>query len=427
MQNMTKNSLIALLCSSMMAATAWPQDIEWLKDAEQIEADAEGAARQHLDAAKELLEAAGVPSQEERDQAADWLQEAERELGRRHGEAAKQGARDTIDSIAENRIGAENYLERAKAAVEKGKAGQKLDPDVEPMFALITLGMGDSTIINLLREAEQMETPVIFVVRGFDPDDGGLQGLVEQVLDINEFEIEFQMHVNPTMFRQVEAERAPVFIREVESGAVKIRRGAVNLHAALESMDDDSIDLKIGETYEIEEPDLLDVIEQRIKQVDGEKLMAEARERSKKRLLKAPENLPVAQETGSYLVDPTITLRSDIATPDGHVIAPAGTVVNPLEHAPWTRQYVFFDATVDWQVDQAEQWSNEAGVMTTFIANRLPNDEAKRKALGQRLNAHVHLLNALIIRRMDLRAVPSRAQQDGMMVRVDTAREGDQT
>lgn len=421
MRTMAKNSLIGFLCFWMASATVWAQDIEWLKEAEQIKADAEAAASQHREEAQGLLDAVDVPDAHDRAEAGRWARDVEAELGQRHGQEARESARATIDSIAQNRLQAENYLERAKAAIEKGKGGRELPPGVEPMYALITLGMGEATILNLLREAEQMDTPVIFVVRGFDPDAGGIQLLIEQVLEINKFEIQFEMHVNPTMFRQVDAVRAPVFIREGEPGTVKIRRGAANLHAALESMEKPELDIQIGETFEIEEPDLLDVIHQRIDTVDGEQLMADARERAKERLLRAPKDLPIATESESYLVDPAITLQSDIATPDGTIIAPAGTTVNPLEFAPWTRQYVIFDATVDWQITQAYEWAQDARVMTTFIANRLPQDEDDRIALGERLNAHVHLLDELIVRRMDIRAVPSRARQEGMMVRIETA------
>src|SRR5699024_8545249 len=111
--------------------------------------------------------------------------------------------------------------------------------------------------------------------------------------------------------------------------------------------------LTIGETFEIAEPDFLDVIEERIAQVDGDQIVADARERVSKSLLRSTESLPVAEESASYLVDPEVQLKSDIATPDGRIIAAAGTTINPLEVAPWTRQYIIFDATADWQVEQA--------------------------------------------------------------------------
>lgn len=394
-------------------------------DAHQLKEQLEAQAKAMLAEADELLEAAQEAADDgERVENLEWLQEvADTAFGNSGPESAIEVASDLIDEVAQGQLGAEDYMQRARQAIEQGQGGAPLEDGVEPLYALITMGMGKTAIRNLLEEAEKMDMPVIFVLRGYDPDSGGIQNVVEEILAINEYEIEFEAHINPSMFNQAGVERVPAFLHEEESGVVKIRRGAVNLHAALESMSSDELDLVIGETFEIKEPNLLDMIHERIHTLDADQIVRDATQRAKSRLLKAPEELPVAIENESYLVDPAIELTSDIAMPDGTVVAEAGTQVNPLEVAPWREQYVVFDATSQWQVEVAQRWADEASMPTVFISTRLPEDPAERKALGERLDSHVHLLDGLIVERMNLQAIPSRARQDGLHVRIDTEKQ----
>ena len=104
-----------------------------------------------------------------------------------------------------------------------------------------------------------------------------------------------------------------------------------------------------GATWPVAEPDLLIQIETRLLQMQQSgalvRLEEEARIRAR-RQLEEPEPVPgiaPATEERSRPFDPAITVARDIRTPDGTLIATAGTQVNPLEHLPLTRALLFID------------------------------------------------------------------------------------
>ena len=104
-----------------------------------------------------------------------------------------------------------------------------------------------------------------------------------------------------------------------------------------------------GATWPVAEPDLLEEIETRLIDMrrSGElaRLEDEARERARRRL-EEPEPVPgiaPARELRSRPFDPAIVVARDIRTPDGILIAAAGTRLNPLERLPLTRDLIFVD------------------------------------------------------------------------------------
>ncbi len=104
-----------------------------------------------------------------------------------------------------------------------------------------------------------------------------------------------------------------------------------------------------GATWPVAEPDLLVEIEARLLDMqrsgDLARLEEEARTRARQSL-EEPESVPgiaPAGEQRSRLFDPAITVARDIRTPDGVLIAAAGTRVNPLKRLPLTRDLIFID------------------------------------------------------------------------------------
>ena len=104
-----------------------------------------------------------------------------------------------------------------------------------------------------------------------------------------------------------------------------------------------------GETWAIAEPDLLAVLENRLRELERTGALAaienKARARARERV-EAPE--PVAGITPasthrSRLVDPSVVLDRDIHLPDGTVFAAAGTRLNPLDYTPLSRDLLFVD------------------------------------------------------------------------------------
>ena len=104
-----------------------------------------------------------------------------------------------------------------------------------------------------------------------------------------------------------------------------------------------------GASWAIAEPDLLEEIEARLLEMQRSgalaRFEAEARERAR-RTLEEPEPVPgivPAREQRSRLFDPAIVVERDIRTPNGTLIAAAGTRISPLERIETTRDLLFVD------------------------------------------------------------------------------------
>ncbi|MXY42312.1 MAG: type-F conjugative transfer system protein TraW [Rhodospirillaceae bacterium] len=171
-----------------------------------------------------------------------------------------------------------------------------------------------------------------------------------------------------------------------------------------------------GATWPVAEPDLLIQIETRLLQMQQSgalvRLEEEARIRAR-RQLEEPEPVPgiaPATEERSRPFDPAITVARDIRTPDGTLIAAAGTRVNPLEHLPLTRALLFIDGRREAEIAWALAHDRPAKIV--LLAGR-PFDLMRRHRrpfffdTGGRLAAH-----------FGIAATPTLVVQDGSRLRL---------
>ena len=171
-----------------------------------------------------------------------------------------------------------------------------------------------------------------------------------------------------------------------------------------------------GATWAIAEPDLLEAIEARLLEMQGSGELArfedEARERAR-RTLEEPEPVPgiaLATRERSRLFDPAIVVERDIRTPDGTLIAAAGTRINPLERIEMTRDLLFVDGRRVAEVAWALAHENPAKIV--LLAGR-PLELMRKHGRpfffdqGGRLAA-----------RLGLRFTPSLVEQAGTRLRI---------
>ena len=175
-----------------------------------------------------------------------------------------------------------------------------------------------------------------------------------------------------------------------------------------------------GATWPVAEPDLLLEIETRLLEMqrsgDLARLEEEARTRAR-RSLEEPEPAPgiaLARRERSRPFDPAITVAQDIRTPDGTLIAAAGTRVNPLKRLPLTRDLIFVDgrreAEIAWALARERKGGRPAKIV--LLAGR-PLDLMRRHRrpfffdTGGRLAAH-----------FGIAATPTLVEQDGAMLRL---------
>ena len=171
-----------------------------------------------------------------------------------------------------------------------------------------------------------------------------------------------------------------------------------------------------GATWPVAEPDLLEQIEARLREMErsGElaRLEQEARANARRKL-EEPDPVPgIAPATRERvrLWDPAITVARDIRTPDGTLIAAAGTRVNPLERTTLVRDLLFVDGRREAEIAWALSHDRPAKIV--LLAGR-PLELMRRHRRpfffdqGGRLAA-----------RFGLRFTPSLAEQAGSQLRI---------
>ena len=171
-----------------------------------------------------------------------------------------------------------------------------------------------------------------------------------------------------------------------------------------------------GATWPVAEPDLLAQIEARLIEMERSGALARLEEEARanaRRKLEEPDPLPgiaPATRERSRLWDPAITVARDIRTPDGALIAAAGTRVNPLERMTLARDLLFVDGRREAEIAWALAHDRAAKIV--LLAGR-PLDLMRRHARpfffdqGGRLAA-----------RFGLRFTPSLVEQAGSRLRI---------
>ena len=172
----------------------------------------------------------------------------------------------------------------------------------------------------------------------------------------------------------------------------------------------------LGETWRIEEPDLLAQVETALTELErsGElaRLNDAARVRARERLEAPPAVAGIAPATAprTWLFDPAITVTEDILGPNGVVIAAAGTRIEPLAHRPLTQRLLFIDGTrpaeVEWALAQATP------TRIVLLAGR-PFDLARTHG-----RAFYFDQAGTLAERFGLSATPSRIRQEGLKLRI---------
>ena len=283
------------------------------------------------------------------------------------------------------------------------------------------MSMPEAALRSLFLEAvrDPALPPTVFVLRGWQPPDiNGVVGRLNKVFpDADSLKALPNVQINPTLFRDTEIKVVPTFVTQQRNGRWGRLMGTTSLADALEKIQTDQYEgTKFGSTYEIEEPDILALIEQRLANVDWQSQVEKARAGVFKRT--TGEALPQANKDDSYLVDLTVTVNQDLAGTTGEVFAHQGETVNPFDYMTVQTRYVFFDANSPAQRGVARQWMKQYPY-TTLISTVPVEDRAGRAAMLKEMGQPVHEINPALINRFSLRQVPAVAYQEGRMLRVD--------
>jgi conjugal transfer pilus assembly protein TraW len=177
----------------------------------------------------------------------------------------------------------------------------------------------------------------------------------------------------------------------------------------------------IGPTYEISEPHLLQMIEQRLREKErsGElgRLEAQVRKRSIATVKNPPPvtGLRATDAVRTFYFDPSFTLDRNLLGPQGELLFAAGTRKNPLEVVSLSRHLLFFDARDPRQVGRARQ-------LITLYQGRVKPILVGGSYLDLMQSWHLPVYydqQGLLTRRLGITQVPALVSQDGLRLRID--------
>jgi conjugal transfer pilus assembly protein TraW len=169
-----------------------------------------------------------------------------------------------------------------------------------------------------------------------------------------------------------------------------------------------------GPVKPVTEPDLIEELQRRLAALDLGKLREVAVARYWQRVAFA--ELPVAAESRTRAVDPTITAPREVRAADGTLLVRAGDTLNPLDRLPFTQRLVIFDASDERQVATARRLGREAGERrVVYLASRLDRRSGWEglASLEDALDAPVYLLTPEVRERFALERVPAFVEARG--------------
>lgn len=177
----------------------------------------------------------------------------------------------------------------------------------------------------------------------------------------------------------------------------------------------------IGTTYSIDEPDMLEWIEKRVKaKVDsGEVLRYQQQQAEKmKKKLSNPEPLKMVSKalksrTGYY--DPTFTVDENVLDDQGRILVLAGTTINPLDRIGLSRPLVFFDARDVAQVQFAKKFiDRRSGLVQPILVG------GSYFELMKAWQTPVYFdQQGTLVRKLGIQHVPAIVIQEGKRLRID--------
>jgi len=171
-----------------------------------------------------------------------------------------------------------------------------------------------------------------------------------------------------------------------------------------------------GTTWPIAEPDLLDTLTARLEALRDtgafERWNAAAKTRARA-FLETPPRVPglvPATEDRTRRFDPTLTVARAVVTPDGTVLARAGTRVNPLDHVALTRPLLLVDGTRAAEVAWALRYPTPATLVLVAGPPLALARTHRRPVFFDQGGA--------IARRFRIRATPSVVTQEATWLRI---------
>lgn len=172
-----------------------------------------------------------------------------------------------------------------------------------------------------------------------------------------------------------------------------------------------------GHTFEIQEPDLLDQIEGRLKALENSGDLARHQKtliEKAKVSLKRPTpvvGLAATKAPRLFYYDPSISVPSDLKDHMGKIFQKAGSHVNPLTQKSLTNPLLFIDGDDEKQVSWAAQHNKKAKIILVKGAPFTLMERFERPFFFDQ--------NGVLSKKLKLKQIPARVTQDGLLLKIE--------
>jgi len=225
-----------------------------------------------------------------------------------------------------------------------------------------------------------------------------------------------QVALNPKPFREFGfGDEGPAIAIVKSDGTIVKGTGTLSIAAVLDHHDKFGTLASLGPTTPFIERDLLDEIQDRIADLDGEAIKKGAQDRLWARLSSPQVELPLADAYTRTELDLSFQLQHDLKGQDGNILVPAGTVFNPMDHMPFTRTMIVFDPSRAEEIDRVDHYLkhrkpsrfNVRLIATHFATASTPTAREAQQELEGHFDIPVYLLDRAVLNRFAINSLPT--------------------
>jgi conjugal transfer pilus assembly protein TraW len=278
---------------------------------------------------------------------------------------------------------------------------------------LITDAMGDDEIRSLITSLQHRKD-ISFVTKGFLPEDRTFGDISRRLFRLlSGLEEVPNISLDPRVFKELSATTAPIIAAYRGTELVAFANGIANPNWLADQIEGGKTgDLgNFGNVYNITEIAPEEVMAERAKLLDFEKIKQEAKDNYFKNIVFY--GLPRAQETVTRRFKPVVTVNEPILDAEGNEVIAIGVTHNMLKAMPFSKRVVVFDATdkeqMEWVLALPPSDKPTKYITTRFDSSRKSDG---LKSIEEALGASVYLLNQDVIKMFDLRVSPTIASAD---------------
>lgn len=277
-------------------------------------------------------------------------------------------------------------------------------------------------ILSNIWNDKALRSESVVVVRGWQPRATGLPDLVQALGELQpSLQKQVNIAVDPSLFESYGIKRVPVVARRVSENHWATLSGDRDLPSDAVKALDAGLDAgkTRGETWPVAEPDLISVMNARMKAYAWAKHAQQANADFFSTLPDKAPSLPESLHGLTYFHNPSVIVTQDIRLPDGRLVAAKGQVIDPLAQAmPWTTwRAAVFNASVPWEVAKAKAWAAKYPGLRLMMTSP-PNTQEGYEALQRSFGIPVYVASPLVTQRLGVTNSPAMIWPQGLQLQI---------